>query len=62
MIKETYTQKTDNQNLSTIMHFTQRGIYTQIQVYVDDEAETLVLWPHGMKNRCVGKDPDSGKD
>ena len=26
------------------------------------EAETPILWPPDMKNRLLGKDPDSGKD
>ena len=28
----------------------------------DAEAETPVLWPPDVKNRLVGKDPDTGKD
>ena len=28
----------------------------------DVEAETLVLWPHDVKNWLIGKDPDAGKD
>ena len=29
---------------------------------IDAEAETPVLWPHDVKNRLIGKDPDAGKD
>ena len=25
-------------------------------------AETPILWPPDLKNRCIGKDPDAGKD
>ena len=28
----------------------------------DAEAETLILWPHFVKNWLIGKDPDAGKD
>ena len=28
----------------------------------DAEAETPILWPHEVKNRLIGKDPDAGKD
>ena len=28
----------------------------------DAEAETLVLWPPGVKNLVIGNDPDAGKD
>ena len=28
----------------------------------DAQAEALILWPHDMKNRLVGKDLDAGKD
>ena len=28
----------------------------------DAEVETPILWPHDVKNRLVGKDPDAGKD
>ena len=28
----------------------------------DVEAETPILWPHDVKNRLIGKDPDAGKD
>ena len=28
----------------------------------DAEAETPILWPADVKNRLIGKDPDSGKD
>ena len=28
----------------------------------DAEAETPILWPHDVKNRLTGKDPDAGKD
>ena len=28
----------------------------------DLEAETPILWPHDVKNRLTGKDPDAGKD
>ena len=28
----------------------------------DAEAETPILWPHVVKNRLIGKDPDVGKD
>ena len=28
----------------------------------DAEAETLILWPHDMKNWLIWKDPDAGKD
>ena len=28
----------------------------------DAEVETLVLWPHDVKNWLIGKDPDAGKD
>ena len=28
----------------------------------DAEAETPILWPPGVKNRLIGKDPDAGKD
>ena len=28
----------------------------------DAEAETPILWPPNVKNRLLGKDPDSGKD
>ena len=27
----------------------------------DVEAETPILWPPDVKNRLIGKDPDSGK-
>ena len=27
----------------------------------DAEAETLILWPPGVKNWLIGKDPDAGK-
>ena len=27
-----------------------------------DEAETPILWPPDVKNWCIGKDPDAGKD
>ena len=27
-----------------------------------DEAEAPILWPPDVKNWCVGKDPDAGKD
>ena len=26
------------------------------------EAEALILWPHTVKSRLIGKDPDVGKD
>ena len=29
---------------------------------IDVEAETLVIWPHDVKNWFIGKDPDAGKD
>ena len=28
----------------------------------DAEAEALILWPPGVKNWLIGKDPDAGKD
>ena len=28
----------------------------------DTEAEAPILWPPGMKNWLIGKDPDAGKD
>ena len=28
----------------------------------DAEAETLILWPHDVKNQLTGQDPDAGKD
>ena len=28
----------------------------------DAEAEALILWPPDAKSRCIGKDPDAGKD
>ena len=28
----------------------------------DAEAETLILWPHDVKNWLIGKDPDAEKD
>ena len=28
----------------------------------DAEAETPILWPPDVKNRLIGKDPDTGKD
>ena len=28
----------------------------------DAEAETPILWPPGVKNWLIGKDPDAGKD
>ena len=28
----------------------------------DVEAETPILWPPGVKNWLIGKDPDAGKD
>ena len=28
----------------------------------DAKAETSVLWPPGVKNWLIGKDPDAGKD
>ena len=28
----------------------------------DEEAETPILYPHDVKNRLIGKDPDAGKD
>ena len=28
----------------------------------DAEAETPVLWPPGVKNELIGRDPDAGKD
>ena len=28
----------------------------------DVEAETPILWPHDVKSRLIGKDPDAGKD
>ena len=28
----------------------------------DFEAETPILWPLGVKNQLIGKDPDAGKD
>ena len=28
----------------------------------DSEVETLMLWPHDVKNRLIGKVPDAGKD
>ena len=28
----------------------------------DAKSETPVLWPHDVKNRLIGKDPDAGKD
>ena len=28
----------------------------------DAVAETPILWPPGVKNRLIGKDPDAGKD
>ena len=28
----------------------------------DAEAETPVLWPHHVKGRLIGKDPDAGRD
>ena len=28
----------------------------------DSETETPILWPPDTKNRCIGKDPDAGKD
>ena len=28
----------------------------------DAEAEAPVIWPPGMKNWLIGKDPDAGKD
>ena len=29
---------------------------------IDAEAETPILWPPGVKNWLIGKDPDAGKD
>ena len=29
---------------------------------IDAEAETPILWPSDLKNQCIGKDPDAGKD
>ena len=29
---------------------------------IDTEAETPILWPPGMKNWLIWKDPDAGKD
>ena len=37
----------------------------QSQIFIgstDAEAETPILWPPDVKNRLIGKDPDSGKD
>ena len=28
----------------------------------DVEAETSIFWPHDVKNRLIGKDPDDEKD
>ena len=28
----------------------------------DAEAESPILWPHDVKSRLIGKDPDAGKD
>ena len=28
----------------------------------DAEAETPILWPHGMKSGLIEKDPDAGKE
>ena len=28
----------------------------------DAEAEAPILWPLDVKNRLIGKDPDTGKD
>ena len=28
----------------------------------DAKAEILILWPPGVKNGLIGKDPDAGKD
>ena len=29
---------------------------------VRTDAEAPILWPHDVKNRLIGKDPDAGKD
>ena len=29
---------------------------------IDAEVVTPTLWPHDVKNRLIGKDPDAGKD
>ena len=29
---------------------------------IDAEAEAPILWPPGVKNWHIGKDPDAGKD
>ena len=28
----------------------------------DAEAEAPILWPHDVKSRLIGKDPDAGRD
>jgi len=28
----------------------------------DYETEVPILWPPDVKSRCIGKDPDSGKE
>ena len=34
----------------------------QSWIFIDDEAETPVLWPPDVKNQLTKKDPDAGKD
>ena len=34
----------------------------QSWIFIDSEAETLILWPSDEKNWLIWKDPDAGKD
>ena len=62
MIKETYTQKTDNQisQQPCILH--REGFKYRFRYMLMMKLKLSVLWPRGVKGQCVGKDPDSGKD
>ena len=34
----------------------------QLNIPIDAEAETLILWPPDVKNQLIGKDSDAGKN
>ena len=34
----------------------------QSSIFIDAEAEALILWPLATKSQLIGKDPDVGKD
>ena len=39
-----------------------KGNQPWILIRTDAEAEAPIIWPHDVKSRLIGKDPDAGKD